>query len=209
MIEEILTNTPFANTLESLSLLNSRRSVCIFPQATLERPMSLACPNLRHLTFSLSAGCISDCVLRPSQLTSLHIVIDTAPMFNESAKNITYRPEILPNLVSLRHYTISGGNDHVLADTLLPNVFPILQHSSKLLSLTVRDMKMVVDISYVPRSQSNGHVEILTFDNVQYCMTDEITLSGPSKPKELDGRCKPYVELVGYADQSCIIPGTS
>jgi hypothetical protein len=69
-------------------------------------------------------------------------------------------------------------------------------------------MKMVVDISYVRRSQNNGHVELLMFDNVQYCMTDEITLSGPSKAKDLDGRCKPYVELVGYADQSCVVHGT-
>jgi hypothetical protein len=33
-------------------------------------------------------------------------------------------------------------------------------------------------------------------------------LSGPSEPKQLDERCKPYVELVSYADESRIIPGT-
>jgi hypothetical protein len=69
-------------------------------------------------------------------------------------------------------------------------------------------MKVVVDISYVPKFQSNGHVTLLVFDNVQYCLTDEITLSGLSEPKQLDERCKPYVELASYADESRIIPST-
>jgi hypothetical protein len=69
-------------------------------------------------------------------------------------------------------------------------------------------MKVVVDISYVTKFQSNGHVTLLVFNNVQYCLTDEITLSGLSEPKQLDERCKPYVELASYADESHIIPRT-
>jgi hypothetical protein len=196
------------NTLESLSLFTSFFVGKTWPLATSECPLSLSCLNLRHLTFALSAGCISDYGIWPSQLTSLHVVVDTASWIRESADNTACRPETFPNLASLRHYTISGTNGHVPAATILVNVSPIMQHSSRLLSLTVRDMKVVVDISYVSKLESKAHIGLVVFDNVQYCMADEITLSGPSEPKELDERCKPYVELVGHADQSRIISGT-
>jgi hypothetical protein len=215
LVQKALVTTQLTKTLETIVFLNRSFDFYLWPLTSLEDSTTLSCPNLRHLTIALSAGDISYHGLRPSNLMSLHIVVDniSSPKYLEPDENTPYHswPDYAfpDSLTNLRHYTISGKNDCVPVETLDANISPILEHISTLQSLTIRDMKVVIDISYVPEFESNGRIALLVFDNVKYCMTDEITLSGPSEPKELDDRCKLFVELLGHAEESRVIPGTA
>jgi hypothetical protein len=175
-----------------------------------EYAMSLSYPTLRHLTLNLTAAYISDCQFGPSHLTSLHLVVGEGLMCSDAEQSFQRPGTFLDILPHLRHFAISGRNDYVHTDLLLLIISPVLQRESTLQSLTMRDLKVVIDINYVPpQLKGNGRIALFLLDNVKYCLVDEITLSGPSEPKGLDDKCKLFVELLGHSDESRILFGTA
>jgi hypothetical protein len=175
-----------------------------------EDAVSLLYPTLRHLTFDVTAAYISDCQFGSSYLTSLHLVVEDGSMCSDAERSFRRPGTFLDMLPHLRHFAISGRKDYIRTDLLLLIISPVLQRESTLQSLTMRDLMLVIDISYVPPEfKGNGRIALLVVDNVKYCLADEITLSGPSEPKELDDKCKLFVELLGHADESCILLGTT
>lgn len=72
---------------------------------------------------------------------------------------------------------------------------------------------MNVDISwelpecFVEKTESFSF-GLLTFKNVRYTMSDEITLSGPSDPKDINEKFKPFNVIAARARNVMIIEST-
>jgi hypothetical protein len=111
--------------------------------------------------------------------------------------------------LTLESYTISGNKNALGADHLFGYIMPILRHATTLPLLRIQDMTLNVDISEEgPELRDDPRIDLLIFDNVTYCLHDEITLSGPSDPKDADHRCKPLATLIRHANNVCFIPKT-
>ncbi|KAF2023895.1 hypothetical protein EK21DRAFT_94546 [Setomelanomma holmii] len=154
---------------------------------------------VRHLTVAPSNREMTAFRLRTTHLTSLHIVLDYH--FEEmSAMNSygTFSTELCPGL---RDYIISGTRGLVATETLLDFISPVFERYRTLPLMTIRNMTTVVDISYdVPQFNGDGRIGLLVFDNFKYCLTDEITLDGPSEPRTLNDGWRLLNALLKHAD---------
>jgi hypothetical protein len=207
LVQRALAITKLKDTLETIVFLNTSHEGLRDQDHFYLSATPMAFPSLQHLTVALTARRISDCAVRASHLTSFHVVLDH---YSFSEEELMYENEIFPEIhPGLHHYTISGSNGQVITDELLECIWPLLGCDFTLPRLTIRDMIVVDDISYnIPRLRDSGRIGLLVFQNVTYCFTDQITLSGPSEPRELDHRWKLLTALLQRADSSRIEPST-
>jgi hypothetical protein len=167
-------------------------------------------PTLRHFTCHLACPAYthSECRISAPNLTSLHLVLDHIflTLWSSNLDFTTFVPE-LP--LTLESYTVSGNNNALGADQLFWCIMPILKYATTLPLLRIQDLTLNVDISEAgPELEDDLRIDLLIFDNVTYCLHDEITLSGPSDPKDPDHRCKPFATLIRHANSVCIISRT-
>jgi hypothetical protein len=166
-------------------------------------------PSLRHLTSHLSDPLRSTgCRISAPNLTSLHFVMSHSfvSLWNKNLGFTAFLPKLPLNLQS---YTISVGNQELRSDQLFWCITTILAGSTTLPVLRIQDLTLNVDISEAgPELEDDLRIDLLIFENVTYCLHDEITLSGPSDPKDPDHRCKPFATLIRHANSVCIIPKT-
>jgi hypothetical protein len=72
--------------------------------------------------------------------------------------------------------------------------------------LIVRDITLGLDIGEDDYDfVYKGRIELLVFENFGYTLTDKIALSGPSTVKDLDEKCKVYIQLRRYANECRVI----
>lgn len=186
-------------TLETMTILNvSFEGFSEEGPSTKVTPL-IECPTLKHLTLSPSCSEISNFLVRCPNLTSLHLVLDNrGDVFDTGSTKGLPLHTIQPGL---RSYTLSGKGQHVNTALLLQCIVPASSNIASLPLLTIRDMIVIMDINYgVHRLPGDGRFNELVFENVKYCFTDEMTLSGPSDPVELDRKWKALPRLCERAD---------
>jgi hypothetical protein len=126
-------------------------------------------------------------------MESIHVVLDQYvrgpsdiidPSIHDPCPNPFPCPTTTPALKTL---VISGQDEHIDNEIVFTYLRSWMDKETMLPLLILRDMKIVIDIGFnAPEIKGKGRFEKLIFDNVQYCFTDEITLSGPSEPKDMD-----------------------
>jgi hypothetical protein len=189
-------------TLEILNIL-CRESIDngTSPQGSTE-PLLL--PALKHLTFAPRVQAISDVrVLGPS-LESLHIILENQghrPDFGSSEN-----PFILgPRCATLRELVLNAEGDTFMATGIMDCILPVMQTLGRedvnLETLTIRDVAACADIGDdVPHLPQSLRIKKLVFQDATVSFTDEITLSGPSDPKEMHAGWTGFMRLCEYAD---------
>jgi hypothetical protein len=142
-------------------------------------------PNLDHLTLDPVAHKLSGFRVHAPNLTSLHIAlsdyVDTTDMVFIKEKFLS---AVYPQL---RILGLSGDNKHVSARVILMVISALIERDSSLARLEIRDLKAVTDISIgTPNLHGSGRIQFLYIDNFTWCSSDEIMLTGPSPPREVD-----------------------
>jgi hypothetical protein len=115
-------------------------------------------------------------------------------------------PKLPPTLKS---YIISGSNEEFDTEEFFWFITPTFERVIAVPLLRIRDLRLLVDISdEVPEVKETLRIDLLVFENVTYCLQDQITLSGPTDPRNPDQRCKPFAALFQHAKEIRIIPST-
>lgn len=201
--------TGLKQTLQSLVLLTGPLEPVPHEGRSPQGSIPVQFSQLEHLTITPSCHEASTfrIHLAPPHLTSLHIVLDDRgfeldPGSAEDSRYSTGFPS------GLRSYTISANFQHIPTESLLRCIGQATSCVNSLNLLTIKDIILVMDISSDFDSlPGEGCFQDLLFDNVEYCFTDEITLSGPSDPISLDSRWKALPRLCERADRVRIKTG--
>lgn len=193
--------TMLRETLETMTLLAPPGKHLWELTTAQEELLPIDYPGLQHLTLAITTREISDFRIRAPHMTSLHIVLDDHYLVRCSL--VPYLAAFVPELdPGLRKYTISGSKKLVSTGLLLKFISPVFSRFKTLPLLTLRNLTTVIDIGFeVPDFDGQGRIEQLVFDNFKYCLTDDITMSGPSEPRAVDHRWTPLPKLLQRADK--------
>jgi hypothetical protein len=165
-------------------------------------------PGLRHLTFALTSRYLSDCRLEVSNLTSLHIALD---QFSFQRVQFKFQPEFQPKFFpgfvpGLRRCIISSNMGPNSRMELFECVKLLLWRIKTVPLLIIRDIMLGLDGGEDDYDLGDrGRIELLVFENVGYSVMDKIPLSGRGTIKDLDEKCKAYIQLRKYANECRII----
>lgn len=170
-------------------------------------------PKLKHLTMSPTYHDISSVALYAPNITSWHTVLDSRAETFDLIPIIDMRTKESsgPDGVSspLREYTITANRESIDTSTLVKCLNAVTKRIKLIPLLVIRDVIVTFDINYNVRPLSGeGRFEELVFENVQYSLTDDITLSGPSDLKKLDNRWRVLPRLCERANRVRIRTGT-
>jgi hypothetical protein len=201
-IQQALVTTNKSATLETLNILcREFTDNGTSPQGSTE-PLLL--PALKHLTFAPRIQAVSDFRVLSPGLESLHIILENQghrPDFGSSEN-----PFILdPRRGTLRELVLNANGDTFMATGIMDCILPVMQKLGRedvnLETLTIRDVIAVADISDdVPHLPQSLRIKNLVFQDAMVSFTDEITLSGPSDPKEMHAGWKGFTRLCERAD---------
>ncbi|KAH7085927.1 hypothetical protein BKA63DRAFT_29169 [Paraphoma chrysanthemicola] len=200
-IQNVLDTTRLMDALETITVLGPAPPLLWDWKPPRTRMLQITYANLQHLTLAPVAYYMSDFSLRAPHLISLHIVLDDIFFdTNLMESQGRYFPELVPGL---RKYTISGSTGLVDTEMLLEFIVPVFTRYEALPILTIRNMTTVIDINFeMSEIRGSGRIELLVFENFNYCLTDQITLSGPCDPRAVDQRWAPLVKLLERADKT-------
>jgi hypothetical protein len=188
----------FASILETLHMLKPisipvYRSVSVTSPQGSAKPLRL--PALKHLTFSPTCQENSSFRVTCPNLVSLHIALDDhchATDFGSADL-----PYILdPQQATLRELVVSANQYVVTASAVFGALISVLRRAAVLEKVTIRNMIVQMDIAYdIPYLPHDALIREFVFENVKVSFTDEITLSGPSKPVDLGAGWRPIPRL--------------
>ncbi|KAF1844081.1 uncharacterized protein K460DRAFT_419042 [Cucurbitaria berberidis CBS 394.84] len=194
-IQEALEATALNETLETLTVLTASFEGFLEEPTSLRKAKPLHLPKLKHLTLSPSYHDISRFAVYCPNITSWHTVLDSRAETFDLIPSQTAGDSIQMDS-SLRSYTISAKGQYIQTSTLVRSIAAATDRFASIPILVVRDLIILFDINYdVHPLPGEGRFKELVFENSKYCCTDEITLSGPSEPKELDSKWRALPRL--------------
>ncbi|KAH7095567.1 hypothetical protein FB567DRAFT_33336 [Paraphoma chrysanthemicola] len=200
-IQDVMVATRLTDALETMTLLGPSPPLLWDWEQPRTRKLPITYTHLQHLTLAPIAYYISDFCFRAPHITSLHVVLDD--FFSDTnlmESHGTYFPELVSGL---QKYTISGLTGLVESEILLKFIVPVFTRYEALPLLTIRNMTTVVDINFeMSEIRGSGRIQLLLFENFNYCLTDDITLSGPSESRAVDQRWAPLAKLLERVDKT-------
>lgn len=198
-----------AQPLKSISLLRP------ISYGTLPLPnhIILSHFHLQHLTIHLGSQLVNLELHHLPCLRSLHVLLQTDFDALDCVRVVD--DLFRHNHHNLREYNLSGKDRPIYAeglvgteDLMMPMLAPLFKNGVQLDLLTIKDVDLGFDIGFDMPSyvgSSNCRFEHVVFDNVTYCLFDEITMSGPSTPKDIDDKWRPMIALKNKAKDVKIV----